>query len=244
MLPYVRVLLGILQGSRSFGGPVQMALNLTNRCNIRCIHCYFYSPRIENPNLFDVRKARRQGLSPPGNEQLRHLQRLDADTKLTHAVIDDAISMGTRRLQFGGNGEPFMHPSALEFMARAKRAGCYCIAYTNGVLLDRATVDELVRMGFDDLRVTTMAGTGETYLRTHPGSTEKAFGDLRQQLLYLRERRDALRTDRPKVRLACVVVTENCDGLSDFGHFAAELRADMVEFRPFESGHGRVPPFR
>lgn len=115
MLPHVRVLLGILQGSRAFGGPVQVALNLTNRCNIRCIHCYFYSPLIENPNLFDVRRARRQGLCPPESQRLRHLQMLDADTTLTRAVIGDAISMGTRRLQSGGNGEPFIHLSAPQF---------------------------------------------------------------------------------------------------------------------------------
>jgi hypothetical protein len=51
----------------------------------------------------------------PGSERLRHLQMLDADTTLTRAVIGDAISMGTRRLQSGGNGEPFIHLSAPQF---------------------------------------------------------------------------------------------------------------------------------
>ena len=40
-LPHVRAVMGIVHGSRAFGGPIQTNLRLTNRCNIRCIHCYY-----------------------------------------------------------------------------------------------------------------------------------------------------------------------------------------------------------
>lgn len=40
-LSYIRAAMGIVHGNRTFGGPIQVSLNLTNRCNIRCIHCFF-----------------------------------------------------------------------------------------------------------------------------------------------------------------------------------------------------------
>ena len=42
-----RVVAGILHGGRAFGGPFQASFSLSNRCNLRCIHCYFYSPALE-----------------------------------------------------------------------------------------------------------------------------------------------------------------------------------------------------
>ena len=75
--------------------------------------------------------------------------------------------MGVQQFLFTGIGETFMHKNAVEFMRYAKRAGSSCIANTNGTLLAQKIIDELIEMGFDELRVTTMAGTRDVYLRTH-----------------------------------------------------------------------------
>jgi MoaA/NifB/PqqE/SkfB family radical SAM enzyme len=111
--PLIKVGTGILHGSRAHTGPVQVNFNVTNRCNIRCIHCYFYSPYIEKPNMFELRKARLKGLPLPERAYLKGLQKLEANPQRTLEAIDKLTAMGTRRFQFGGNGEPFFHSHAL-----------------------------------------------------------------------------------------------------------------------------------
>jgi len=229
-----RVLAGIAHGSRAFGGPYQASVWLTNRCNLRCIHCYFYSPLLAEPNYFDVRAARLSSRPLPESGALLQRRKLDADTDRTTTLIDDLVRMGTWSFHFAGSGEPMLHPNALEFMARVKRAGCACYMNTNGTLLDRAAADELVRMRFDELRITTMAGTADMYARTHPGSRPDTFDRLKAGLLALAEGKRAAGTTRPVVDLSLIVVRQNCDGLRDFVRFAHEVGADCVILNPVD----------
>lgn len=145
-------------------------------------------------------------IESPDYEYLKLSQTLDADSDQTRVLIDELIRMGTSRFLFSGNGEPLLHKSAIEFMGRVKHVGCNCVVNTNGMLLDRAAIDELMKMGFDELRITVMAGTREMYSKMHPGSKETAFDDLRESLLYLADRKYALGVKRPKVSLIFVVV--------------------------------------
>ena len=229
-----KVLAGIAHGGRAFGGPYQASLWLSNRCNLRCIHCYYYSPLVAEPNDFDVREARQLGRPAPDQETVLKRRTLDADPERTRALIDDLIGMGTWSFHFAGSGEPLMHPDALEFMARVKQAGRACGMNTNGTLLNRAAIDALVEMGFDELRISLLAGTDEVYVRTHPGSRPGTFGRLKEGLLALAERKAAAGSARPIVNLVCVMVQQNCDGLLDFVRLAHEVKADGVIVHPVD----------
>jgi MoaA/NifB/PqqE/SkfB family radical SAM enzyme len=166
------------------------------------------------------------------DEYLSRLQRLDAQSERTRVLLDELVSMGTRRFVFTGSGEPFLHQNALEFMDRISHAGCSFAVNTNCTLLDRETIDELVRMGPGELRINTLAGSKETYLRTHPGVTHETFDKLKSNLLYLAKRKKALRVRYPEVTLFCHVVSQNHDGLVEFAEFASLVEADRVHYRP------------
>jgi MoaA/NifB/PqqE/SkfB family radical SAM enzyme len=129
----LRTVMGILHGSRAFGGPLQASLSLTNRCNIRCIHCYYYSPLVENANLLNVRNARMMKDELPDAKYIKQLQTLDADSTRINQLIDELAGSGTQDFLFTGNGEPFLHKNILEFVDRTKRAGCKCSVNTNGI---------------------------------------------------------------------------------------------------------------
>lgn len=229
-----KTVMGIMHGSRAFIGPFQAALWLTNRCNIRCIHCFYHSPYIEKPNLFEVRKTRMMRDELPDDNHIKSPQKLDADSERTQSLIDELLGLGTRQFLFTGIGEPFLHKNILEFMGRVKHAGGACIANTNGILLGHAMIDELIKMGFDELRITTMAGTREMYVHTHPGATNRTFDNLRNNLLYLAERKTDLGVRHPKVSLVYIVVADNYDGCFDFAKLAGLVRADRVLFRPVD----------
>jgi MoaA/NifB/PqqE/SkfB family radical SAM enzyme len=233
-LSYGRALLGILHGRRALGGPVELSLSLTARCNLRCVHCYYRAPGIEQPNVPAVRLARQAGGEPATVASSEQTDEPDADPPALKAVISAALALGTRRFQFAGPGEPFLHGSTLDCAAQVKAGGGYCRANTNGTLLDAAVANELVRLGFDDLYVTTMAGTPETYKRTHPGSPPELFGRLRDNLTYLAERKKALGRRKPRVAVTSVLIAENCDDLTHLARFARQVGADAVVLRAFD----------
>jgi radical SAM protein with 4Fe4S-binding SPASM domain len=233
-LTQAKVLAGIAHGSRGFGGPYQASLNLSNRCNLRCIHCYFYSPLLRVPNFFDVRQARGRRAPMPARQEVNGRQLLDADAGRTRVLLDELLHMGTWRFHFSGSGEPFMHRDAIEFMARVKHAGRECIVNTNGTFLDAASAEALVAMGLDEVRVTTMAGTADLYERTHPGSRPGTLERLREGLRALSERKAAAGARRPAVNLVYVVVRQNVEGLADFARFAHEVGADGVILQPMD----------
>jgi MoaA/NifB/PqqE/SkfB family radical SAM enzyme len=140
--------------------------------------------------------------------------------------------MGTRQFLFSGAGEPFLHGDALEFMGRVKGAGCATIVNTNGTLLDSLSIDELIKMGCDELRITTMAGNRDTYAKTHVGVPLDTFDHLNDNLRFLAERKAALGVRRPEVTLVSIAVAQNYDGIFHFIEFARSVRADRVCFRP------------
>ncbi len=229
-----RVLAGIAHGRRAFVGPYQAGLSLTNRCNLRCIHCYFYSPLIPAPNYCDVRLARRTGGEPPRAEELQTRRHLEMEPSRARALVDELLGIGTWRFLFTGNGEVMLHPEALECMARVKRAGRECLLNTNGTLLEAQTIERMVALGVDELRVTTMAGTAQLYGRTHPGCPPGTFAKLRDALGALAERKAAARSRRPVVKVVCVVCRQNAEGLIDLARFAGEVGADAVILLPVD----------
>lgn len=230
----LKAVAGITHGARAFGGPFQAALWLTSQCNVKCIHCFYHSPYVKKPNLFEVRRARLMGTEFPDDNYIKNIQNLYADSERTKTLMDEMIGMGTQEFLFTGIGEPFLHKNALEFMEYAKKAGCRCVGNTNGTLLDRSRIDELIKMGFDELRITTMAGTREMYERTHPGTSGETFDALRENLLYLANRKASLQVKKPKVCLPYIVIADNHDGLLDFARLSHHVKADEVNFRPFD----------
>jgi radical SAM protein with 4Fe4S-binding SPASM domain len=180
--------------------------------------------------MFELRQARLKGLPLPEKAYLKGLQKLEANPQRTLDAIDKLAAMGTWRFQFGGNGEPFFHSHALEFMRHATREGGYCVVNTNGTLLDRPKMDELTRLGVGKLRITTMAGTAKTWVRTHPGFKETMFDALENNLIYLSEKKKSEGLIRPEVTLVCVIIAQNCDGLLDFAKFAGRIQADEVVY--------------
>jgi MoaA/NifB/PqqE/SkfB family radical SAM enzyme len=231
----LRALAGLLGRGRPLGGPPQVSLHLTNRCNIRCGHCYFYSPRAEAPNRLEVRRARKEGRPEPPVEDLAAEEEVQADAGVLHALIEEAVSLGTRRIHFSGYGEPFVHRDCLGLMEHAGSLGAYCDTDTNGTLLDAATAGALLDMGFGELRVTTLAGRAEAYARTHARVAPGGFAELEARLKGLVELKRARGLRRPVLRLVCIVFSENTRDLPDFARFACEVGADSVAFRPFDS---------
>src|SRR5512137_232066 len=89
-LSKLRTVFGIMNGSRAFGGPVQVNLRLTNRCNLCCIHCYYYSPLLEVPAFCALRMSRKEGSAhPPSSAELKKMLKIDADPRRLRELVEE-----------------------------------------------------------------------------------------------------------------------------------------------------------
>ncbi|MFW5936493.1 MAG: radical SAM protein, partial [Desulfosalsimonas sp.] len=94
--------------------------NITQRCNLRCIHCYAHA------------KA--------------GLQENELSTAEGKALIDDLADMGAPVLLLSG-GEPLMRPDLPELAEYAVNRGMRAVISTNGTLIDRDTARVLKDIG-------------------------------------------------------------------------------------------------
>jgi radical SAM protein with 4Fe4S-binding SPASM domain len=87
--------------------PLEVILELTSRCNLRCAHCYLPAHGDDRP-LATVRLLE---------------------------VLDELASMGTLFLTLTG-GEPLLRPDWQEIVRRARTQGFHVTLLTNGSLVD------------------------------------------------------------------------------------------------------------
>jgi MoaA/NifB/PqqE/SkfB family radical SAM enzyme len=228
-----KALMGIISGSMAFGGPLRTTIHLTNRCNLRCIPCFYHSPYLEKPNTTEVRRARYENIEIPEKDYCNFMN-LEADYEKTKNLIDELISFGSYRFQFSGHGEVFLYKNFIDLSERIIYAGREVFCFTNGTLMDKSIIDRLIEIKFNELWISVLAGTEEMYDLIHPGVKPGTFSVLRDNLLYLYEKKKSLKRVYPKITLIYVVMKENYKGLMDFARFAASVKADKVLYNPVD----------
>jgi MoaA/NifB/PqqE/SkfB family radical SAM enzyme len=234
-MAYLRTVAGIWHGARAFGGPLLATVELTHRCNIQCKHCYFSSPHLESPEHPQIKGPGSSKGEPPLSRGKNTSLPRDVDSLFALSMIDELSKMGTQNFSFSGHGEPFLHKDLFVMLEQVKSNGRSFTINTNGTRLNQSTIDNLIKIKADDLRISTLAGTGAVYDETHPGIAPRTFDDIKAALLYLAERKQRLGIDYPRVRLICVVFKTNQDHLVDFAKFAASVKADSVLYTPFNA---------
>ncbi len=219
---YLKTVLGFLSAHHAFGGPVQANLSLTNRCNLRCRHCYYHSPFVTLPGVRTVRGARLAGCRLPDIGDVRALQKIEADPRDMNNMRDGLLNAGSFRFHFSGGGEPFMHPAAMEFIGRVKHAGADCDVNTNALLISPEMAKQLVSVGCNALRVKVSERSG-----LEAGALETVLGGLGEE-----KRRQG--RSKPEVTLVCIIRRENMNDLAGIANMAVRVGAGSVQFRPMD----------
>ena len=94
--------------------------NVTQACNLNCIHCYA------------------RAVNHTNEREITHDQGL--------ALIDDLASFGVPVILFSG-GEPLMRPDLVELARYAVRSGMRAVISTNGTLISKDKATELREIG-------------------------------------------------------------------------------------------------
>ncbi len=173
-------------------------LEITTDCNMSCGMC-----------------VRHVWQEPSGSMPRRTYEKLIAQLR-------EIPSAST--LNFGGFGEPLVHPECLEFLRKAKTAGLRTELVTNGVLLDPRAADELVAMELDRLFVSVDSPGTEPDGTFHDEASRLVRSNLRE----LYRAKLLRRARRPEVTFVVVATRRNVGQLPAMRRLARELGASRI----------------
>ena len=127
--------------------------NCTQRCNLRCVHCYSSSTA-----------------APAADE-------LTGDE--AREMIDDLARFGAPVILFSG-GEALLREDIIELVARARQVGLRTVLSTNGTLITEAVAERLSKVGLDYAGVSLdgMAEVNDAF-RGVEGAFAKALAGIR-----------------------------------------------------------------
>ena len=141
-------------GSGDLGAPLYVAWQLTNECNLACLHCIEES----GPG-----KAFRDELAPA--QTLR--------------IVDQLAALSVPYLSLSG-GEPMVHPSFFALVERICAAGTELKIETNGHFLEAANCERLHSLGVKAVQVSLDGASRETYNRMRArGDFDRAVAGIR-----------------------------------------------------------------
>jgi len=222
-MPSLGEKIGLLRGlwrcDKAFAGPFTVTLDVTRRCNLRCIGCPAHSPD---------RKTR-----APSDPTIS-----DVDVELVSKLCREMQSAGAHKLVFCGQGEPLLHPRLPELIRLAKASGFNTVLITNGTLLDEPAAEALVESGLDLLRVSLWGNSREAIEGNYPGTKAEYIQAVPAAVRRLISAREARGARLPRVVLHMVI--DRCDfaDIGSFAELAQDVGADAVSFSPLHSIRG------
>ncbi|MFO7718219.1 MAG: 12,18-didecarboxysiroheme deacetylase [Desulfohalobium sp.] len=123
--------------------------NMTQRCNLKCVHCYA------------------QAVDPEGSDEI--------STDQGKAIIDDLAAFGSPVMLFSG-GEPLVRKDLPELAAYAVSKGMRAVISTNGTLITPEKARELKSIGLSYVGISLDGGEAtHDKFRGVPGAFQKAM---------------------------------------------------------------------
>jgi len=128
-------------------------LNITKRCNLRCVHCYAGSNNAESQDELST-------------DELLH-------------ILDDLADFGSPVALFSG-GEPLLHPDIVRLADYAVGKGMRAVISSNGTLITPERARELAKVGLSYIGI-SLDGDRETHdlFRGVAGAFNRALVGLR-----------------------------------------------------------------
>lgn len=125
-----------------------VVMNLTRRCNLRCVHCYSDSDGHRAPAELTTEEVRR--------------------------VLEDLAAYGVKFVLFSG-GEPLTRPDIFDLASHATRLGMRVTLSTNGTLITVKTAKQIATAGFSYVGISFDGlGAVNDVFRGAPGAFEQA----------------------------------------------------------------------
>lgn len=204
----------MIQSLRNFSLPPMITLDVTNVCNLHCIHCPY--SEIEAKDDFKV----------------THLP-----WEYFNKIVDELSGHGQPcLLRFVGDGEPMLHPKLVEMIELAKqRTTCTVNLTTNGTLLSQEKIERLLNANIDIIDVSLDGLSKPVYEAVRKKSS---FERVMLNMFGLLETKRKKKT-QTKIMVSFVKQNENQHETEGFIHFWAPI-VDTVMVRDLHSALGQI----
>jgi MoaA/NifB/PqqE/SkfB family radical SAM enzyme len=189
------------------GLPVNLDLNLTRRCNLKCVMC----------------EQHRHNPDPTGLPWYDPRQELPLSAWV--GLLDQVAAFRPRLYLTGG--EPTLYPHFAAFLTEAKRRGFVVHLQTNGTLLDRVA-DILVAQ---NVEMVTVSLDGPLEIHDAIRGQEGAFRKTCQGIKALVAARSRHRSPGPIILINCVISKASLPTLDQMVPLAHELGADILQIQ-------------
>ncbi len=188
------------EGGRA--NPYKFDIFFTNKCNLKCKFCNF-------PNLKD------------------HTKELSDEEILD--LVRQAGELDVRVFGVLG-GEPFVRKSAIQAMKIAKNFGMAGSLVTNGTLINKHQILDLIDMKWDLVRFSIDGADAEThdYLRGVNGSFDKSLSALKM----FNQIKEETGSTYPTLEINTVLCKKNLTDVPKILDLAAKLNIKNVYFLP------------
>jgi wyosine [tRNA(Phe)-imidazoG37] synthetase (radical SAM superfamily) len=140
--------------------------------------------------------------------------------------------MKTEFVAICGAGEPFLHPDIKKMLSLTVKYRFKAHIISNGIHIDSEMLDYMLRIKLERLTLSIHAGNNKTYRAIHPLVEEELFNLLKEKLVYLKMKKDKLKSRYPKITIINVISRLNYGNLSDMIGFAQKVCADRICFKP------------
>lgn len=166
--------------------PAYIDIELTNHCNINCYMC------------------------PVGTRTMkrnRGMISLDVIDKLCDELKNSPIK-GVRLIRWG---EPALHKGFLDILRRLKNTGKIIHFNTNGTLMSREMLEEIVRLEIDSVKFSFQGVDRESYEEMRNGSSFQKVMDTIQLLNDIRKEKE-----KPYIQVSTTVTCESAEQIEEF----------------------------
>ena len=215
----ISLLQGLVDGRTARIGPFFTTISVTDRCNIRCIGCFYHCTQ-----------RRRQKI-------LTH-QFPDLSLRLVDKLSRQLPSMGAREIFLAGEGEPMLHPRLWDIIRCFKKKGLRITLFSNGTLLHEENARRLIDSGLDVLKISFWAVNDWEYNLCHPGIDPQLLEGRIKHLRYLAELKNTRHLVRPEINLQLIINRYNHENLTDRLKLAKMSGCNSISFSVFRDYGG------
>ena len=192
--------------------PQSITIETTLRCNLSCQMCPLDLPKMMHDHV-DL-------------DYVRERKKAEMTTQEILGVIDDVSAMGVREMTLTG-GELFLRRDAMELIEHAVQRGRRLCVNTNGWFLTRKNARQLIEIGVNALSV-SIDGPDEVHDQIRRGNG--SFRRICEGLAMLKEEKEALGKEHPKVGISVTVFSLNQDRFSEVLDYVHDLGVSSVDF--------------
>lgn len=205
---------GMISDRQTLVGPKVAMVDIINQCDLHCVMCHYHSSL----------------LSKRPDYQTWAMGQMSCE--LFASLLQDLSQLGTEFVTLCGAGEPFLHADINKMFALMAKYRFKSQIISNGIHINRDILDDLIKIRLERLTLSIHAADSKTYQVIHPLSKEDAFEFLKDNLMYLKQRKAYLKSRYPKLSIINVISSLNCYNLIDMAEFAYSVGAQRIWFKP------------